>query len=163
MRQWELQSRFNQLLHVRTLNIGSLDLGNANNLDGLEASTMARSHFLVTRSDGSNTAGVTILLVHVVRAGTRVVSKPDAKILDHGGVLLKDLNALKIRFRNLIDRWDRTSLQDTISPLAFLTRFNFFKKYQNRDLATISLGAKRRMRYNLGVGFCSEGSIRPTT
>ena len=34
----------------------------------------------------------------------------------------------------------------TISPLAFLTFFSFIRKYQKRDLATTSLGAKMRMR-----------------
>lgn len=51
----------------------------------------------------------------------------------------------------------------TISPLAFLTFLSFIRKYQKRDLATTSLGAKMRMRYSFGVGFVSVGRWRPMT
>jgi hypothetical protein len=44
-----------------------------------------------------------------------------------------------------------------------LTLRSFFKKYQKRDLATTTLGAKIRIRKSLGEGSCSEGSLRPTT
>lgn len=57
----------------------------------------------------------------------------------------------------------RTWVRLTISPLAFLTFLSFIKKYQKRDLATTSLGAKMRMRYNFGVGLASEGKWRPMT
>jgi hypothetical protein len=39
-----------------------------------------------------------------------------------------------------------TWFTDTISPLAFLILRSLPRKYQNRDLATTSLGAKMRMR-----------------
>ena len=52
---------------------------------------------------------------------------------------------------------------ETTSPFAFLTRLSFFKKYQNRDFATTSFGAKMRIRYNFGTGMISVGLCRPMT
>lgn len=51
----------------------------------------------------------------------------------------------------------RTKFKLTISPLAFLTFFSLARKYQKRDLATTSFGAKTRMRYSFGVGLLSDG------
>ena len=45
----------------------------------------------------------------------------------------------------------------TISPLAFLTLRALPRKYQNRDFATTSFGAKMRMRYSFGFGCESVG------
>jgi hypothetical protein len=56
-----------------------------------------------------------------------------------------------------------TVLTLTISPVAFLTFRRPRKKYQNRDLATVSLGEKMVMRYMSGVGLASVGRWRPTT
>lgn len=51
----------------------------------------------------------------------------------------------------------------TISPVAFLTFLRPRMKYQYRDLATTSLGAKIRMRYRDGVGLVSVGRCLPMT
>jgi len=40
----------------------------------------------------------------------------------------------------------RTWFMEMISPFAFLILRSLPRKYQNRDLATTSLGAKMRMR-----------------
>ena len=40
----------------------------------------------------------------------------------------------------------RTTLTATTSPVAFLTLRSLRRKYQKRDLATTSLGAKMRIR-----------------
>lgn len=40
----------------------------------------------------------------------------------------------------------RTSLTPRISPVVFLSLWNLWRKYQKRDLAVTSLGAKIRMR-----------------
>ena len=56
-----------------------------------------------------------------------------------------------------------TTLMLTISPVAFLTFLRPRMKYQYRDLATTSLGAKIRMRYRDGVGLVSVGRCLPMT
>ena len=48
-------------------------------------------------------------------------------------------------------------------PSEQATYQTYRRKYQNRDLATTSLGAKMRMRYILGLGSLSVGRWRPTT
>lgn len=65
-------------------------------MDGPEAGTVAGSHVLVERLDGVGAAHLTVLLVHVVGAGTRVVSDPDTEVLDLERVLLLDLPAVNI-------------------------------------------------------------------
>lgn len=60
-------------------------------MDGPEAGTVAGSHVGVERLDGICSGQLTVLLVHVVRAGTRVISDPDTEVLDLEGVLLADL------------------------------------------------------------------------
>ena len=60
-------------------------------VDRPETCTVAGSHVLVERLDGVGTGELTELLVHVVRAGTRVVTEPDTEVLDLLGTLLVDL------------------------------------------------------------------------
>ena len=68
------------------------DITKANTyVDRPETRTVAGSHVLVERLDGVRTAELTELLVHVVRSGTRVVTEPDAEVLDLQGLLLVDL------------------------------------------------------------------------
>ena len=56
--------------------------GGADDLDGTVTSTVSSSHLLVALLDGTEERSVTVLLVHVVSAGTRVVSQPDSVVLD---------------------------------------------------------------------------------
>lgn len=56
-----------------------------------------------------------------------------------------------------------TLLTVTISPVAFFILRRRRTKYQKRDLATVSLTAKRRMRYRVGFGSLSVGKCRPIT
>ena len=60
-------------------------------MDGPEAGTVAGGHVLVEGLDGIRTAKLTELLVHVVRARTRVVAEPDTEVLDLQWLLLVDL------------------------------------------------------------------------
>jgi hypothetical protein len=53
---------------------------------------VAGSHVLVQSLDGICTRELTELLVHVVGAGARVITEPNAKVLDLQGLLLVDLN-----------------------------------------------------------------------
>ena len=68
------------------------DITKANTyVDRPETRTVAGSHILVQRLDSVRTAELPELLVHVVRSGTRVVTEPDAEVLDLQRLLLVDL------------------------------------------------------------------------
>ena len=129
-------------------------------LDIPETRTVAGSHVLVEGIDGLGPGHLTVLLVHVVGTGARVVTDPDTEVLDLLGALLVDLSESAMRFEILLD-CVITWFTDTISPLAFLILRSLPRKYQNRDLATTSLGAKMRMRKSFGVGLASLGRWRP--
>ena len=60
-------------------------------LDGARSGTMAGTHVSVGLGDGIGGVGGSVLTVHVVRAGSWVVSEPDAEVLDNGGGGLGDL------------------------------------------------------------------------
>lgn len=60
-------------------------------MDGPEAGTVAGSHVGVEGLDGVDSGQLTVLLVHVVRTRSGVVSEPDTEVLDLLGVLLVDL------------------------------------------------------------------------
>lgn len=91
VREGEAQALLGELADVRSLDIlGLLELDDAEDVDRPEAGTVAGSHVGVERVNGICSGQLTVLLVHVVRAGTRVVSDPDAKVLDLEGVLLVD-------------------------------------------------------------------------
>lgn len=60
-------------------------------VDGPETGTVTGSHIGVQGLDGIGSGQLTVLLVHVVRARSRVVSQPDTEVLDLLGVLLVDL------------------------------------------------------------------------
>ena len=52
---------------------------------------MTRCHVLIQRHDGITAGHLAVLLVHVVRARTRVVADPDTEVLDLERVFLMDL------------------------------------------------------------------------
>ena len=60
-------------------------------MDRPEAGTVAGSHVLVEGPDGIGASEFTELLVHVVGAGTRVVTEPDTEVFDLQRLLLVDL------------------------------------------------------------------------
>lgn len=60
-------------------------------MDGSETGTVAGGHVLVHGLNGLSPGHLAVLLVHVVGTGARVVSEPDAEVLDLQGVLLVDL------------------------------------------------------------------------
>ena len=60
-------------------------------VDRPEAGTMPGSHILVEALDGVSTSEFTELLVQVVGAGARVVTEPDAEVLDLQGLLFVNL------------------------------------------------------------------------
>jgi len=92
VRQRELELLGKELLDVRSPDVlGLLDLDDLEDVDRPEAGTVAGSHVLVESDDGLASGHLTVLLVHVVGAGARVVSDPDTEVLDLERVLLVDL------------------------------------------------------------------------
>ena len=109
MRKREAQVLGEELLDVRAADaLGVLDLDDAEDLhdtmrvaqdcnrehthvDRPETGTVPCSHILVEGLDGIGTGELTELLVHVVRAGARVVAEPDTEVLDLERLLLVDL------------------------------------------------------------------------
>lgn len=65
-------------------------------MDRAETSTVAGSHILVEALDRISTSEFTELLVHVVGAGTRVVTDPDTEVLDLQGLLLVNLHKVNM-------------------------------------------------------------------
>lgn len=59
-----------------------------------EARSVTGGHILVESVDGGDTGHLTVLLVHVVGTGARVVPDPDTEVLDLLGALLVDLGTL---------------------------------------------------------------------
>ncbi len=122
-------------------------------MDRAETGTVTGSHVLVESLDGLSAGHLTELLVHVVGTGTRIVTDPDTKVLDLFRTLLRDLYRkclVSVRYEEYRQA-AFTLFKETISPAAFLTLRSFFKKYQKRDFATTTLGAKIRIRKSLGA------------
>ena len=93
VRNGEFNLGINELLNVRTTNLRSFDLSNTDDLNGTETGTVTGSHVHVEALDGFNTAHGTELLVHVVGAGTRIVTQPNTEILNLHGLLLANGSA----------------------------------------------------------------------
>jgi len=92
MRQRELEALGEQLLDVGAADVvGLLHLHDLEDVHAPEAGAVARGHILVHALDGGAACHLTVLLVHVVGAGARVVAQPDAEVLDLERVLLVDL------------------------------------------------------------------------
>ncbi len=89
--QGELETGNQDLLDVGATDISVGDLGDADDLDGAGAGAVAGSHVRVAGLNGSVAGQLTVLLVHVVGAGARVVTDPDTEVLDLERLLLVDL------------------------------------------------------------------------
>jgi hypothetical protein len=120
-------------------------------VDRPEARSVTGSHVLVQSVDSVGPRHLTVLLVHVVGAGAGIVADPDTEVLDLLGALLMNLAKSAWILRGQGAHRPRagcirTWFMEMISPFAFLILRSLPRKYQNRDLATTSLGAKMRMR-----------------
>jgi hypothetical protein len=80
-----------KLLSVITLADAEVDSGRLDDLDARRSDTVAGSHLGVHLLNRTIEGGVTVLLVHVVVSSSALVTQPDAKVLDCGRVLLKNL------------------------------------------------------------------------
>jgi len=101
-------------------------------MDGAEAGAMPSSHVLIQTLDSINSRKLTELLVHVMSPRTRVITKPDPKVLDLHRLLFVDLaerskDQSATPFRLPLEGCKgqlvriHTTLTPMISPLAFLT------------------------------------------
>ena len=63
-------------------------------VDRPETSAVTGGHIGVEGLDGVGPGHLAVLLVHVVGAGARIVTDPEAEVLDLEGVLLVDLQEL---------------------------------------------------------------------
>lgn len=66
-------------------------------MDAGKTSTVASSHVLVHALNGVSAGQLAELLVQVVGTGARVVTEPDAEVLDLERLLLVDLEARRTR------------------------------------------------------------------
>ena len=89
--QGELDAGDQDLLDVGAANISVGNLSDADDLDGAGASAVAGSHVGVASLNSGVAGQLTVLLVHVVGTGARVVADPDTEVLDLEGLLLVDL------------------------------------------------------------------------
>ena len=155
-----------ELLDVGADGLGRAELVDLNDVDVVPGSLVDRGHLVVHLVDGTRARGVPELLVQVVDASPRSVTEEDTEVLDPLGAFLVDLERCASAFavhRHAQFLIQHTTFSETISPFVFLILRSFARKYQNRDLATTSFGAKMRMRYSFGVWLASVGRWRPMT
>jgi len=74
----------------------------ADNLDRAKASTMATRHLGVELVHGAREGQVTVLAVHIMRAGAGVVLDPDGVVLDDAGVAFHQLVNVQNLARGLL-------------------------------------------------------------
>jgi Holliday junction resolvasome RuvABC ATP-dependent DNA helicase subunit len=67
-------------------------------VNGTETGSMSGSHILVHGLDGIGSGHLAVLLVHVVGTRARIISDPDAEVLDLQWALLRDLAAIRDYF-----------------------------------------------------------------
>merc|ERR1712084_185915 len=92
--EWELDVGVVHLLVLGSSALVGLDLLGAEDLDGAWSSSMSAGHLSVHLGDGEWEAHVSVLSVHVLAGGSRVVSDPDTVVLDAARVALVHLGAL---------------------------------------------------------------------
>lgn len=90
--QRELDLRVVELFGIHTLAQRHRDGSSLDDLDAGEAHPMTGSHLVIHLLHCSIKCKITVLLVHIVVAGSALISHPDPVVLDGGWILLKDLN-----------------------------------------------------------------------
>ena len=89
--QGELETGDQDLLDVRATDISVGDLSDTDDLDRAGTGTVTGSHVRVASLNSGVAGQLTVLLLHVVGAGTGIVTDPDTEVLDLKGLLLVDL------------------------------------------------------------------------
>lgn len=88
MSQWEFDLRGKNLLNGRSLHILGLEHGGFDNLNGRLSGSVSSRHVIVHLLNRAGQTNVSEFLVHVVRAGARIVSKPNRIVLYSASVLV---------------------------------------------------------------------------
>jgi len=102
-RKWELDLGIVELLGRRTTALLSRNLLHLDDLDGGSSGSMPGAHVAVTLRDSSSGSQIAVFTVHVVGTGARVVSEPNAEVLDGSWPLLVDLLAKDDLADSLLD------------------------------------------------------------
>jgi len=92
-----------ELLGRRTTTLVGSHLLHLDDLDGGRSGSVPGAHVTVTLGHRSGGRQVTVFTVHVVSTGARVVSEPDAEVLNGGRLLLVDLLAGDNLAHSLLD------------------------------------------------------------
>ena len=71
-----------ELQSVSPSALGGSNFLNLDNLDGMGTSSVASSHITITSCYSLAGSKISVFPVHVVSTTTRIVSQPDAKVLD---------------------------------------------------------------------------------
>jgi len=91
----ELDLRVEELLRVGSSDFGSGDVVHRKDLNAAESGSVSSRQILVHLLNGTDASDVSVFLVDVGGSGSGIVSKDDAKVLHHQGLLLKDLSIEK--------------------------------------------------------------------
>lgn len=79
-----------ELLDVGTTGLGGFHRFDLDDLNGVGAGTVTRGHVAVALGDSTANGQITVLAVHVVGTGARIVAQPDAEVLHVQWSLLQD-------------------------------------------------------------------------
>lgn len=89
--QWEFQVLGQELLDVLSLDVvGLLQFNNLQDVDVSKSSSVSSSQVLVHGLNSTDSGNISVLLVHVVNTGSRLVSDPDTVGLNLGRGGLRD-------------------------------------------------------------------------
>lgn len=91
MGEGELQVLVVELHHVDSLAVLVGDGGSADNLDRASTGTVATGHVVVKSVNSTVQSNISVLAVHIMGTGSRVVLNPHTVVLHVGGLLLGDL------------------------------------------------------------------------
>lgn len=97
--QWKLDFGVVELLSTLPLAKFSRDCGSLNDLDAMATDPVARSHLGVHVLNSTIQSSITVLLVHVVITSSTLIPQPDTIVLDLCWVLLKNLQANQVTYK----------------------------------------------------------------
>lgn len=141
VRKRELNLLLCELSTIGPLELTSTEGSGTDDLDRTRTTTVTSSHLIVKLRNSTGELQVTVLAVHVVGSGTRVITEPDSVVLDSTGVLLNELDAVK-------------NLTGGLLHLTELTH-----EVPELGLGGNRVGGKDDHAVSLGVGVLLRGSL----
>ena len=141
MREREPDVLLGKLSSIGPPKFTGTDRSSADDLDRPRTTTVTSSHLVIKLRHGSSELQVTVLAVHVVGSGARVVTEPDSVVLDGAGVLLDKLDAVK----------------NLTSGLLHLTELTH--EVPELGLGSHRVGGEDNHTVGLGVGVLLSGSL----